>query len=690
MLHYNCEASNSQGDFMIDFTIGTIVYICVQIVLGLLAFVVLQWKKGWHTHTNTAASILTIFGVFGTFLGISIGLFGFKTANIEGSIPDLLNGLKLAFLTSLVGILSAIVLKTYAFYQAIKSPDSDEDTIKKFVDQLTTTLTNVQTPGEINLLAQMVTLNTAIREEGKETRTALDGIKEGLTGIHTSLTGGQNETITQLRGLTTTVSDKHNHLISTVAEKHDNLIDLQREEGKQTREKLTNLQTALADGQSDLSTQLKNLATTFSAKHDLLIDEFQTFSKNVAESVAKLATDELIEALKTVIEDFNAKITEQFGENFKQLNEAVGKTVTWQEQYRQQMEELADEFRIAAESIEISRESVAVIAESSNTISSRSESIVACTEKLDPILHTLNDQLDAFSQLRQRALEAFPFIENRLNELTASFSSAVQTAIIDSRESVEAQRTALTEQTGHLQTTVENTTQDFNKLTTSFSGAVEDSIVQAHDSMNQQRKALTERFSELEGATAAASQQFQETIDGIGSQLDGAFEKSANHITQLTTGFVQHLTQQLENTLNRITTDFLDTVETTIADSQASMEKQRAALNAHSSTLQTIINDASQQIDGIMKDVSKTVNGSQSSMDQQRQELLRLTQQLQSNFNALETTLEAGLTKSLESLAGKLAALSEKFVEDYTPLTAELYRLVNMARSNQTDQNSPF
>ena len=120
--------------------------------------------------------------------------------------------------------------------------------------------------------------------------------------------------------------------------------------------------------------------------------------------------------------------------------------MTWQEQYRQQMEELADEFRIAAESIEISRESVALIAESSNTIAGRSESIVACTEKLDPILHTLNDQLDAFSELRQRALEAFPLIENRLDELTTGFSSAVQTAITDSHESVETQRTALAEQ----------------------------------------------------------------------------------------------------------------------------------------------------------------------------------------------------------------------------------------------------
>ena len=672
---------------MIFLTIG---YIFVQFVLGLFAFRVLQRKNGWHTHANIAASILTIIGVFGTFFGIFWGLWGFEIENIEGSIPDLLAGLKLAFLTSLAGILSAIVLKTYAFNRAIKGQDPDEDTLDKFVDQLTTTLANVQTSGEINLLAQMVTLNTAIREEGRETRAALGGIKEDLTGIHTSLNAGQNETIAQLQGLTTTVSEKHDHLISTFAEKYDNLINLQTEEGNQTREKLTNLQVAFTDGQSDLSTQLENLATTFSTKYDLLIDEFQVFSRNVAESVAKLATDELIEALKTVIEEFNAKISEQFGENFKQLNEAVGKTVTWQEQYRLQMDKLADQFETATEGIEKSRESVETIAQSSNTIAVRSEKIVDCTEKLDPILHTLNDQLEAFSELRQKALEAFPLIENRITELTSGFSDAVQAAVEDSHASVETQRSALVNQSEQLQTVVENATQDLNQLTTRFSESVEGSIARSHSSMDQQREVLTNRFNDLEDAITDASQQLQETINDIGPQLDKVFNRSTNHITQLTTSFTQELTQQLKGTLNEITTSFSDTVASTIADSQASMEKQRAALNTHSSTLQTTINDVFQQIDGIMKDISNTVNGSQSSMDQQRQELLRLTQQLQSNFKALETTLEAGLTESLESLAGKLAALSEKFVDDYTPLTEELYRLVNIARNNQADQDFPF
>ena len=668
------------GDWLI-----VIIFVPFQLVILFIAVFSLSKQKSWHTQTNTWASIVTVIGIFGTFLGIYLGLLDFKTENIESSIPGLLGGLKLAFLTSLVGIGSALILKFIALFQA--KADASGESIEKFVTSLTNTLQNVETSGEINLLAQLVTLNTTVKSEGSETRASLGDIKTDLTNIHTTLTAGQNETGTQLKGLTTIVSEKHDHLALTVAQKHENLVGLQREEGNQTREKLSSLQTALTDGQGELRTGLENLTTTFSNKHDLLISEFQTFSKNVAESVAKLATDELIEALKTVIEDFNAKITEQFGENFKQLNEAVGRTVTWQEQYRQQMDELADEFRVAAESIEKSRESVELIAESSNTIAVRSESIVACTEKLDPILHTLNDQLEAFSDLRQRALEAFPLIENRLDELTSGFSSAVQTAIIDSHESVETQRDALAAQSALQQTTVRDTSENFNRLSARFSESVETSIFQAHDSMNQQRETLTERFSELESATATASQQFQETIDGIGSQLDDVFEKSRNHITQLTTGFAQNLTQQLESTLNKITTDFSDTVETTIVDSHRSMETQRSASAAHANTLQTTINELAQRVDGIMQEVSKTVDTSQSAMNHQRQELSHLTQQLQSNFRALEATLEAGLTESLESLAGKLAALSNKFVDDYSPLTEELYRLVNMAKNNQADRD---
>ena len=657
----------------------TDIYVFIQILAFLFVVVFLILRKDRAVLVNTAATILTVFGVLGTFIGIYMGLDSFNTdpENMQNSIVSLLEGLKLAFKTSIYGIGSAFLLKLFAliFTKANQSSKS----IEQFVTSLTDTMQNVQTSGEINLLAQLVTLNKTIEKEGSETRSVLSNIKNDLTNIDTSITTAYKETLTGIGNISKTVGDKHNDLIT-----------FQREEGVQYRQELTNIQTAFIGAYSSLQSELGNLTITFSNKQDMLIDEFNTFSKNVAESVAKLATDELIDALKTVIEEFNTKISEQFGDNFKQLNEAVGKTVTWQEQYRVQMEELADEFRIAADGIEKSRESVEKIADSSNTIADRSENIVFCTEKLDPILHTLNDQLEAFSELRQKALDAFPLIEGQLTELTNGFSTNVQTAITESHDSVEVQREALTEHTNNLQTTVKTTTQDLTKLSTSFAESVETSIANSHESMNQQQTELISRFRELENATGTVSQQFQKTIDDIGSNLDEVFEKSADHINKLTDSFTQDLTQKVENTINNITKGFSDTVTNAIADSQTSMEKQRTALDEHTTTLQSTITEIAQQVDSIINDVSTVFTGSQSSMEQQRQYLVELTQHLQTNFNKFEETLEIGLTTSLEALAGKLAALSEKFVDDYTPLTEALHDLVNIASNNQAERNIHF
>ena len=164
-------------------------------------------------------------------------------------------------------------------------------------------------------------------------------------------------------------------------------------------------------------TQLQELRTTFSKKQDDLIGTFNEFATQMAENNTKA----LIEALEEVMRDFNAKISEQFGDNFKQLNEAVGRINEWQEQYRQQMDKLAAEFRIAAASIEKSRESLEIIA-------ARSDAIVSSAAKLDPILeaiqHQINlfeDNLEAFQNLANDARSAFPIIQRRLNELTLEF-----------------------------------------------------------------------------------------------------------------------------------------------------------------------------------------------------------------------------------------------------------------------------
>ena len=88
------------------------------------------------------------------------------------------------------------------------------------------------------------------------------------------------------------------------------------------------------EGDTTLLTQIQKLRTLISDKQDDLINEFRSFAKTMAENNSKA----LIEALTQVMRDFNTQINEQFGENFKHLNVAVGKLLDWQEQYKKQME----------------------------------------------------------------------------------------------------------------------------------------------------------------------------------------------------------------------------------------------------------------------------------------------------------------------------------------------------------------
>jgi len=50
-------------------------------------------------------------GILGTFVGVYVGLLGFDVQNISASIPQLLNGLKTAFMTSIWGIGVSIALR---------------------------------------------------------------------------------------------------------------------------------------------------------------------------------------------------------------------------------------------------------------------------------------------------------------------------------------------------------------------------------------------------------------------------------------------------------------------------------------------------------------------------------------------------------------------------------------------------
>ncbi|MCF1432168.1 MAG: MotA/TolQ/ExbB proton channel family protein, partial [Shewanella sp.] len=254
----------------------------------------------WYTKqakqiefVNYVPTLLTTLGIFGTFLGIVLGLLDFNQNNIEASIPPLLEGLKTAFITSLAGIFSSLIFKTLSTFDILKPKQVEESS-------------SHATPEAIlgAMQAQVAEIKT---------------LRESMVGNEESTLFGQ---LKILRG---DINDNAKLSLNSAKEQAD----------KQ--------QQNFEDFSKELWFKLQDFADTLS----------------------KSATEQVIEALKQVIVDFNNNLTEQFGENFKQLNEAVHKLVEWQENYKLQLAQMQQQYAHGVESISATEASVAHISEQS-------------------------------------------------------------------------------------------------------------------------------------------------------------------------------------------------------------------------------------------------------------------------------------------------------------------------------------
>ncbi len=97
--------------------------VTASFILIMLLLVFRYWGKA-HA-SQILPSVLTSVGVLGTFVGILLGLWEFRVDQISESIPQLLEGLKIAFITSVAGIGLAMAYK-FTHQLEVKLDDEDD------------------------------------------------------------------------------------------------------------------------------------------------------------------------------------------------------------------------------------------------------------------------------------------------------------------------------------------------------------------------------------------------------------------------------------------------------------------------------------------------------------------------------------------------------------------------------------
>ena len=236
-------------------TLITSLFIGVMIFVTIIDFV--SYSKNNHKDFK---SIIVSLGVLGTFVGIFMGLYQFDTSDIKASVPLLLDGLKVAFITSIVGMGLSIFLSF----------------IQKFGN-------SIEMGDELEVL---LSINSKLDR--------LDSIDNNI------------------KHLSRDISD-------VKEEMQDNQLMM-----------FEFLETSLNKINHSLETTIDKLAQG--------------------------ATQEIIRALEGVISDFNSNLTEQFGDNFKELNESVKNMIVWQQNYKESIYNLEQSFNQALLSLSVSDE----------------------------------------------------------------------------------------------------------------------------------------------------------------------------------------------------------------------------------------------------------------------------------------------------------------------------------------------
>lgn len=317
--------------------IGTFTILLFGLFISALILIALRRAETFYRSVPT---LLTTFGILGTFLGISTGLLHFDVGNIEASIPLLLDGLKLAFITSITGILLAVILRL----ALVLGPEAGTASAPAANALNGDTLPHDVTP-------TMLLQHQALMADAQLTAT---------------------------RQLVTQIAQLDNRLIQTLEQQHS-----------------------------------QQLAA------------FQQFATQLGE----MGSRQLIVALESVIRDFNTNLGAQFGENFRRLDVSVEKLVRWQDQYRQHMETLTQQIDHAINGVAQSEASLQALTEQARQISRYIEDQNKTMVGLRRESIELEALLGSIAELRGKAKDAFPAIDQRLKTMLDSIENAVLSAL---------------------------------------------------------------------------------------------------------------------------------------------------------------------------------------------------------------------------------------------------------------------
>lgn len=420
-------------------------YITLPICVGIILFalivcvaLILFWNKRKEMQERKRTidlfpTFLSTLGVLGTFWGITIGLSEFNTLNLDKSIPTLLEGLKTAFYTSLLGMISSMITnfianKLYDNYEAGLPSNQDEATVRicNAVEQM-----NRQNVDVMQMLLESM-------DRQSQNQTAFYNTVLNKVDVFTVVNANLSELLLKIDAVTLIVRSQETHLSVIVGN------------GQQTLDKLDSLNASTEHIDNRIGEQLDILSASASILQEtqdetkklsevlrgevdeieikmgetnqLLTQKFDEF----AELLKKSNTEALVEVMKQATLEFqsqmNAIVSRLVKRNFEQLNQSVEKLNIWQQENKQMISDLTHQYTKMTTEFEKTSTVLTNVAEYANQLSGANGMLAKLVTELQKVMiedtkfSTITTKLSETVDLTKDNMIKFDDSTSKLNE----------------------------------------------------------------------------------------------------------------------------------------------------------------------------------------------------------------------------------------------------------------------------------
>lgn len=477
----------------------TISLIIIALAIIIATFWIFKQKNGSGLIKNRRQieqlpTMISTLGVVGTFVGITIGLMKFDPANLNDSIPELLDGLKTAFWTSLAGMGGSILLSRWVSRLYDNADDGVSDIniaageITKAVSQMSQAIIdNTNQQAQIQAAFQN-TLTSQIDAIKGVQKLSFGTIEQILTTSRSFATDSQiiKETISNIDRNLGEISG-HTEAIASIQQ--ETLGEVNKLGGK-----LHNEVVEIEDKMEDTT--------------KLLESKFAEFS----ELLQKSNTEALVEVMKQVTEEFNKQMNDLISrlvqENFEQLNKSVEQLNTWQQENKVMIAALTMQYKEMAENFENTSTTLSAVGRDTRSLVSDGSKLQTIVKALDAVMI----QDEKFIQIATNLTQSAELNKESMVEFKDA-QSALNDWVRKQRNFVEAVQALMAQ------------LQDIAKI----NDYSETFWSEARKGMNDSVSILKSGASSLNAQITSLDASFYERLNDTLAQLDNCIQKMVQH-----------------------------------------------------------------------------------------------------------------------------------------------------------------